>query len=1036
VGAFVWRLIVLLTAAARRLSILAAVAFLAGAPANALDPARSMAQFHHTSWSLRDGVPTAVTAIAQTPDGFLWLGSASGLYRFDGVRAEPFGTGQPLRGLVFSMATSDDGDLWLGFDSARIARVRHGEVTSFIAPTAGLRSPVWFLAPDRDGGIWVSTRDTVLKFDGQRWRAIGSPWPAAATWSDPGGVWGLAVGRDGTIWVKNLLGLYFLRQGAEAFEPAPGYAGGLIDFACDRDGQLWTADFASKRFYALPDLDPGQPVAQPDFGAAVPATVLGSVLVDRDGSLWNGNKITGGLYRIASLAASTPDERFTVPQGLSSDIINAVFEDREGDIWVATSRGIDRFRHANVVAEPNLALRPQAPQLVATEEAVFLYSGMVAPVPDPNDVGGRLYRMRPGQTPELVVPNLGQVEAMAATPDGDIVFASEGKLLRWRNGLVTPIAIPPDMAGGHVNNLVATGDGGLWVSIYGKDKGVYRFASGRWTHITPPSAPPGDAPFLVLDGAGAAWMFYPGGLIARVDGERTAEFRSVEAEVGTIRATLADSGGFILVGDQGLARFDGRDFQFLPASRAPVLALGFGIVQTADGDVWLGTATGIVRIARTALLKAFADPQMPLEFQYFDADDGFTGSPPRDVFNGAMVAGPEGRIWFLLPSSATWIDPEHLYRNPEPPPVVITSVTASGRSYDMPGSLSLPAGVSQLQIDYTALSLAMPERVRFRYMFTGVDPDWIDAGTRRQAFYTNVPPGDHRFQVIAANNDGVWNTTGATLAVTIAPTFLQSIWFKFLVALVIAGLAWLTYAMRLRQQAARLQSRFDIRIAERERIARELHDTLLQGFQGLMLRFQSAANRAPVGGELRASLDEALDRADAVLVEGRARVRDLRATATDDDLAKAIVDTAHKIIETENPHFHLTVEGSPRILHALVGEEVARIAEEAIRNSVQHAEAKAIEAILSYGRRELRLTIRDDGVGMPSSILTTGEKAGHYGLLGMRERAQRIGGRLEVSSREGAGTEIVLSVSGRAAYRNSRSQFFGWLRPPAPRSSA
>jgi signal transduction histidine kinase len=299
-------------------------------------------------------------------------------------------------------------------------------------------------------------------------------------------------------------------------------------------------------------------------------------------------------------------------------------------------------------------------------------------------------------------------------------------------------------------------------------------------------------------------------------------------------------------------------------------------------------------------------------------------------------------------------------------------------------------------------------------------------GTRRQAFYTELGPGEYRFRVIAANNDGVWNEEGATLTFTIRPTFIQSIWFKFLVGLASLGLAVVVYAFRVQQVTAQLQSRFNARIAERERIARELHDTLLQGFQGLLLRFQSIANRLPAEHQLRASLDEALDRADAVLVEGRARVRDLRATGAQSDLAKAIIEIAHKTIENDTPRFQLTVEGAPRLLHVLVHEEVTRIAEEAIRNAVHHAGARAIEVIVSYGA-ELRLAVRDDGAGMPASVLTSGERADHYGLVGMRERARRIGARLNVTSREGAGTEIALSIPARAAYKERRGRLFDWF---------
>ncbi len=1007
------------------------LALLAAAPAHALDPTRRIEQFHHTVWTQRDGVPAEIYAISQTPDGFLWLGSTSGLYRFDGVSAEPYATDAFGGEGVVSLAVSANGDLWAGLDAMRIARVRRGEVITFDLPREGAFGAVYLLSADADGSIWIATRDSVFNFDGQRWRVLEAPWPPAETWSQPGGVWGMDLAPDGTLWAKNLLGLYYLRRGADAFVQAPGYAGGLVDFVHDTQGRLWTADFATRQFYELPDLPPdGAPPGPIVFGAPVPPTMLGVVYADSDGAIWNANRVTGGLHRIASLTTPAPAEELTVQEGLGADIPYAVFEDREGTIWVATAVGLERFRHANIVVELGLPVRTQAAHLLEHQDGVLLYSGMSARALDPTDPGQRLFRMRPGRPSELLATNIGQLQGIAPTPDGGVVFASEGRLHRWRDGAVTPMATPREIEGGHVVNLVAARDGALWVSVH--QRGAFRVADGQATRFAAPSiADTDDGPLIALDAEGAAWLFYSRRTAARVENNRVTEFPSLPSTIGLVNSTVADRDGFFIAGNQGIARFDDRAFQYITVSRAPVLAFTFGIRTARDGNFWLATQAGVLRIERESLLRAFADPDTPLEYRLYDDGDGFLGAPARDSVNHAMAIGPDGRIWVMSSTAMSWIDPARLYRNEHPPPVVITSVVARGRSYDMPENLSLPAGTSRLEIDYTALSLSAPERVRFRYRLIGVDRDWIEAGERREAVYTNVGPGQYQFQLIAVNGDGVWNTTGATLTLSIEPTFLQSIWFKLLVALALLGATAIAYAFRLRQVTAQLQSRFDIRVAERERIARELHDTLLQGVQGLLLRFQAIANRVPQGGELRTSLNEALDRADQVLVEGRARVRDLRMASAEGDLAKAILECADKIIEGDQPRLRIVIEGAPRPLHALVGEEVTRIAEEAIRNAVQHASAQSIDAVLSYGRSEFRLSIRDDGVGMSQAILISGEKAGHYGLIGMRERAQRIGGCTDVRSREGAGTEITLSIPGRGAYRHRRGRILRRLWPHA-----
>jgi signal transduction histidine kinase len=358
--------------------------------------------------------------------------------------------------------------------------------------------------------------------------------------------------------------------------------------------------------------------------------------------------------------------------------------------------------------------------------------------------------------------------------------------------------------------------------------------------------------------------------------------------------------------------------------------------------------------------------------------------------------------------------------------VHVTSLVTNGQTYRDPVAVDLPAGSRELQINFSALSLAKAQKAQVRYRLEGFDLDWIDPRLRRQAFYTNLTPGSYRFQVVAANSDGVWNHEGAALAFTLPPTFLQSVWFKLLVALAIVVLATLAYRFRMRQVTARMQAQFTVRTAERERIARELHDTLLQGGQGLMLLLQAVANRT-ASAEVRETLDNALERVDAVLVEGRARVRDLRSGSETGELAQRLLGLAGTLIDGETPSFDLTIERKQRPLHPLVLDETSRIAEEAIRNVVAHACATRVDVVVTYGHREFALRVRDDGAGIPEAVLAAGSRTGHFGLVGMHERAVQAGGSLHISSTK-AGTEIRLTVPARAAYTNRRTGLLGWFR--------
>jgi signal transduction histidine kinase len=383
-----------------------------------------------------------------------------------------------------------------------------------------------------------------------------------------------------------------------------------------------------------------------------------------------------------------------------------------------------------------------------------------------------------------------------------------------------------------------------------------------------------------------------------------------------------------------------------------------------------------------------------------------------------LVAASDGRLWFGTNRGVFALDPRRLVTNKEPPSVVITAAVSGSARFVAPAQLDLPALTSGVQIDYTSTSLVAPRRIRFRYKLNGVDQDWQDAGARRQAFYTNLGPGSYRFQVIAVNEDGVWNTTGAGLVITIAPAWYQTKWFLALCVLAAIVALALLFRLRLERMRAQIQGRLQERLLERERIARELHDTLLQGFQGLVLTFQAAMQRIPKGEPAREQMKEALERADEVLAEGRDRVRDLRdSIGVQGNLPLALKEAAEDLAPLHPAQFALTVQGTPRALHPVAMEEAYRIAREALANAYRHAGARKIEAEVDYCAAQLRVRIRDDGRGIDSEVLAKGGVPGHWGMSGMRERAQKLGARLLMRSGSGSGTDIELDIPAAVAYR-------------------
>jgi signal transduction histidine kinase len=397
-------------------------------------------------------------------------------------------------------------------------------------------------------------------------------------------------------------------------------------------------------------------------------------------------------------------------------------------------------------------------------------------------------------------------------------------------------------------------------------------------------------------------------------------------------------------------------------------------------------------------------------------------------------------VWFLPFGGVSIIDPHRLAFNTLPPPVDIHHIVADRRTYDTSSLVRLPPLVRDLQIDYTALSLVAPEKNRFRIVLEGRDRDWQDVGTRRQAFYTDLGPGTYRFRVVASNNSGVWNEAGAALEFSIAPAYYQTRWFQAAMSGGVFALLWVAYRLRIRQVARQFNRTLDARVSERTRIARELHDTLLQSFHGLLLRFQTALYLLPDRpAEAREALAGAIDRAAKAITEGRDAVQGLRSSTIEaNDLALAISALGAQLAADGGglPAFHVAVEGETRELHPILRDEIYKVAAEALRNAFRHAHAGRVEVEIRYDTQHLRVRVRDDGQGIDPQVLATQGREGHYGLRGMPERAALIGGTLAVWSEIGAGTEVELLVPASTVY--AASTRLSWLsrrlgrKTPAP----
>ncbi|MBC9035175.1 hypothetical protein IAG41_22525 [Sphingomonas sp. JC676] len=993
-------------------ALFGALLLLQAAAAWALDPNRHIPQYKHTRWTTDEGAPTAILDIAQDARGFLWLGTSVGLYRFDGITFEKIEVRGAARdpGAATDVLVTRSGDIWTWFRTARrFAVYRAGEL--HFVPTPPLVGTLGQLAEAPDGAIWVAMGQIgipLVRYHQGRWERWGSERGLPRD-----SFYRFLFAADGALWISYTGSVVRLAPGAARFETiyrsAP-HGAGMI--AADRSGRIWLSTPGGT--FPISGLG-GRPEAA-FAGVRYPTNPIERrrrMAFDRDGNLWIA-RLQSGVERIraanplgpATLAAGARAiEAYAAKDGLTSDAVNALFEDRDGNLWMGTTLGLDRFRPANVVAEPLL----KTP--AAYGDILFSASDGNVYVAQANTT----YRIRPGGDPEPLVEHTTEPYAICEAPDATIWIAYTDRILGvGRRGGIQRLALPD----GVETLLYACAfdrRGDFWLSA--GSSGLFRRAGNGWQAMFASIAP---TPFypnaLVTDRERNLILTWATDSVARLDSEgRPRILLAPGTRAGEIDSIYAVGDTLFAAGETGLARIRQGRTDFASYDRIPALSAMNGFVQTPRGESWALAQAGIVRIATRDLDRAFADSGFSPPALVLDSRDGLPDFYARQS-RRSVVRGGDGRLWFATLAGTVWVDPGHLHRNPLPPGVAITSIDVDGRRARDPRMLRLPEGASDIEIRYAATSLAIPERVRFRYQLEGYDKAWIDPGQRRQAFYTNLAPGSYRFRVIAANEDGVWNRSGAAFDFEIPPTFLQSRWFLALCVGLAALLLWGLYRLRMAQVAGRIRARLEERLGERERIARELHDTLLQSVQGLILRFQSVANKMPADEPARNLLETALKRADDVIVDGRKHVRNLRIAEGSNDL-RSIVENLVGTAGFDPPiPVRIVLEGKPRPVHPLISAEIGRIAGEALFNIARHAEANSVAVTISFGSQLLVVQIRDDGIGIAEEIVARGGKPGHYGLVGMRERVERIGGSFTIDSHPGKGTEVTVTLAARLAF--------------------
>lgn len=971
--------------------------------ARALDLRQPIGQLYHTAWTAKDGLAGMALALAQTPDGYLWVGTTQGLYRFNGISFEQYRPEEgtfPVRS-IRSLFSDRSGGLWIGYLKGGASYLKNGRATNYSVREGIPFGRVRCFAEDWDGTIWVATTGGLGRLDGSRWVMKHKQWNYQGNSPDT-----LFVDDRGTLWAGTGREVIFLKRGSKKFVETHILCSLAPAFAESADGTVWYLDQNRERLQPIP-----QPSGQRDSSWLRRTSSSRVGIFDRDGGFWYTSENGGRIWRFVSqeqlprlkLDGSGPSiETLDAKQGLTSNNAYGVLEDREGNIWIATDSGIDRFRHRNLSWYP-VVPGPHVFSLVAGEDGNMWAGtdpGRVVHIPD-----GKVVPGSPKST-------FGAYHA----PDDTLWFYPSHKLFHWQDRSFQEVPLATEAISDRVNSLTMTRDGTLWASIAGS--GEFYRKDGKWEFLKVLQAHPDwTASSAYTDASDRVWLALQDYAAAIDHGRVEIYSREQGLALGPILVIGGNQQQLWIGGENGLALLCGNRFRQVRGSDGTDFGVVTGLVATSGHGLWLTATAGIVHIFEDEVRKALKDPDHPLKYEVFNGVSDLPEAPmSAGMFVKPIVEASDGVLWIETTSGVARLDPAHVVHNPLPPPVSIRSVSADGRQYSAFANARVPALTKEVRFDYDGLSLTIPERVKFRYKLEGLNQGWVDAGDRRQAFFTNLAPGHYAFEVLACNNDGVWTSTPAVWRFVLLPAYYQTIWFKAALGIAIVILLWLLYLYRMRQLSAEIHSRLNVRQRERDRIARELHDTLLQGFQGLVLRFQAILNRIPEDDPLHASVGNALLRADEVLIEGRDRVREIRSEPSS-DLHNLVESFGHSQA-SESTSFRLFLVGAEVALRPLIRDDVYSIAREALTNAFRHASASQVEAELVYDRTRFSLRIRDNGTGMDERTVSRG-RLHHWGLQGMRERAHLSGGKLSIRSSPGAGTEVELLIPGKLAYAES-----------------
>lgn len=968
----------------------------AAEPEPALDP---LSGFSHLSWTAREGAPSGIGALAQTSDRYLWLGTTLGLHRFDGFRfsSYPFHPKQQrlVSNDISALVADRKGGLWIGYRVGGISYLTKDGITHF-GPAEGLiYDSTEQLMHYADGSVWSVAGGRLWKFSGRTWENFGA---THGLMSD--GILTAFLDHNGTVWASEHKHVHYLSPGARRFRELEATTFSVSQFFELSHGELWVSD-AWRSARPLKEY-PGRPEIRLKGVAAI--------LTESDGSFWLAQDYKGVLR----FAPSLPLQKFEKADGLSSQETRAVLKDDDGNVWIGSSGGLDRFRPSLFHAFSQKPIQ-SFPAMAATDDGTVWIAALGEPVQWAKD--------------SVVVTGTRKhgVSAMASDRRAGVWLYDfwSHALFHYEAG-AEAVRVPPPAAVGNATaqSLVCDKAGNVLVAFYGW--GLWHY-DGAWRPISTSHSVKKATPFTLYASreTDSIWLGYPNNSMVELAGAAQHDISlAPHAPVGNV-LTIYESNGFLWVGGtEGIAVRIKGVFRKVTISPETSLRGVSGIVQDQQGVLWLNGGGGVVRVPAAGLAEIASSGELRT-FEVFDSRYGLRGMPAQLRPLPSAIADSSGRLWFATAGNLSYLNPRAHAQKTVAPAVSIEDVRLNNVAQ---GTVSLATKYSELrelEIAYTAVELTSPERVQYRYRLNDDPVARFNSAGTRSVSYGRLPPGAYTFEVSATTGNGEWSQP-ALFQFTIQPAFYQSSWFYFVCSLALAGLVYLLYRARLRYVTGHMQNMMEERVQERLSIARHLHDTLLQTIQALTLRFHFALEDLPDHEPSKASLAAALTRAESAIDEARQHVQSLRSGASVNvDFSERLTQIVKEFDDETARKFHWRTEGVSVPLHALIQDELCRIAREAVRNAARHAAATSIELTLVYDRGAFQLICSDNGTGIEASVLRAGGKAGHWGLIGMKERATAIGAELSIESTPGDGTRIVLKVPGNRAYERT-SPNAGW----------